>query len=76
VTPTERLRELLERERAMGASFDAAWPRAVGKTTARVSSRERDAWRAALEWSRAAWRRAYDLEPAEPHECRLVRLFD
>lgn len=76
MTPAERLRELLERERGMGASFDAAWPRSVRKTMARVSSSERDTWHAALEWSRANWRRAYELEPAEPRERRLVALFD
>ena len=52
----------------MGVAFADAWPRSMRKTMSRVSSRERDAWREVLAWSRASWERAYDLEPEEPRE--------
>jgi hypothetical protein len=56
----DRLRGLLEAERAAGADFDRAWPAAVAAALERAPTRrQRDTWRAAFEQTREAWRRAY-----------------
>lgn len=62
--PPARLRELLQTERAAGADFDGAWERSIALTLRGASGGEEvDDWRAVLEWSRHAWRRAYAQAP-------------
>ena len=55
--PVERLRRLLEDDRAAGVDFDAAWARALAVLQLDAS------WRRALTWSREAWSDAYDARP-------------
>jgi hypothetical protein len=54
------LREHLEAERAAGAEFPDAWPRARAELLAAVrSSWEREDWERVLVATEPAWRRAY-----------------
>ncbi len=61
--PLPALRLALRRDRDRGRPFAEAWPRACGRALAGLRPRERNRWRAALDATEGAWRRAYEGEP-------------
>lgn len=59
--PNERLRVLLRLERQRGMGFDDAWARCTAVVAQAQASPAR--WLEIFEWSREAWRRAYEEAP-------------
>ena len=67
------MRRHLAAERAAGASFAEAWPRALGAIPPRTY--ERAEWLAALRWAEAEFRAAYDrFEPEHGTVCEDLLL--
>jgi len=70
---------LAEAKRA-GEPFKAAWDRAIEALPeppvagTALPHREREAWRSALAATRAAWRRAFEDEPARELEHLVARM--
>src|SRR4051812_45529903 len=68
MTVLGRLRLDLTERRQAGEPFDDAWQAAVDA----VRGRESDAWREALQSTRAAWLRAYEGRALPPRERALM----
>jgi hypothetical protein len=67
VTHPEFVRVCLAHFRERGETFTVAWTRtlqSLPRGTTSESRAQRDAWVAALKWSRPAWEAAYALPPA------------
>jgi hypothetical protein len=62
--PLPLLLEALVRERRANASFEDAWPRAVGDALALAKPDEMDAWSSALSATVDAWRSSWHRWPA------------
>jgi hypothetical protein len=69
-----RLRELLADARRRGEPFEAAWDAAVPRAVRPTASHERATWTTILTATREAWGRAYNGEPAAPHDLAAARI--
>jgi hypothetical protein len=70
MSPPEQVRLRLERLRADGVPFGAAWPMAL-RGLRWQSGKQRNDWKGPLEETREGWRRAYEGEPG-PLEALIV----
>lgn len=66
------LLDRLVAERRSGATFEEAWPAAVGKALAGVSGVELNAWQGALSGTRLAWEASFNRWPQRRVERALV----
>ena len=61
--PARRMREELQRHRAAGRAWRAAWPRALRTVLDELPLAERASWRSVFTATRAAWQGSYTALP-------------
>lgn len=73
-TPAEQLRRDLDRFRATGLAFDAAWELAFSRTRWPHDTEQRLIWKGTIAGMRPAFRRRYESAPQSGPQAAVARL--